>query len=63
MRNKNFNVLQNIKEITDNNYIYNKIKKININNNILEQIKEISELYKEIKPKKSDNNKKKRNKK
>ena len=60
MRNKNFNVLQNIKEITDNNYIYNKIKKTNTNNNTLEQIKEISELYKEIKPKKLDDNKKKK---
>jgi len=48
-RNKNYKILENIKEITNNNDIYKKIKSLNYNQNLKEKILGILELYNEIK--------------
>ena len=48
MRNKNYNILQNLKEIINNNDIYIKIKEINIKKQPKDQICNIIDLYNEI---------------
>ena len=47
-KNKNYNILENIKEITDNNELYKKIKKINTSKNWSEKSYDMIQLYSEI---------------
>ena len=44
MRNKNYNILQNLKEIINNNDIYIEIKELNIKNMSKDQICSIKDL-------------------
>ena len=48
IKNRNYELFQNINEITNNNLIYEKLKNINNNNDLKNKINNIIDLYKNI---------------